>query len=92
MVTSDTEPHRTDCFSGGILGLAGDSMETHNYMATQKPPWIKYERKEEKWCFGGMVPASRRTFCLLLGRLVGNCRTEQSHEEWAPGKEEQGAL
>lgn len=39
-----------------------------------------------------MVPASRRTFCLLSGRLVGNCRTEQSHEEWAPGREEQGAL
>lgn len=90
MVTNDTEPHRTDCFSGGILGLAGDRIETHNYMATQKPPWNKYERKEEKWCFGGMVPASRT--CLLSGRLVGNYRTEQSHEKWASGREEQGAL
>lgn len=39
-----------------------------------------------------MVPASRRTFSLLSGRLVGNCRAKQSHEEWTPGGEEQGAL
>lgn len=67
-------------------------METHNCMTTQKPPWSKYERKEGRWCFLGMVPASRRTFSLLSGRLVGNCRAKQSHEEWAPGGEEQGAL
>lgn len=45
--------------------MAEDNMEAHNYMATQKPPWNKYERKEGKWCFLGMVPASRRTLFAL---------------------------